>query len=154
MLSLIHNIWSKETTQIKLLLRLFSDSLTQLDICITSLHDVYKEKIQSILFQLLLLYLYIGYSLVIKLINSDTHSCIHSLESLPTYTTITTDHSLINTLTLPLFGNAFFMTRPTFAIGKNLSCIEYGTTIHCIYNNVPALYTLQYLFSFLSTLAV
>ena len=97
-----------------------------------------------------------GYSLVIKLMNSDTHSCIHSLESLPTYTTIIPyDYPLIYTLTLPLLGNAFFITRPTLAIGKNLSCVEHDVIVITVYNTgLLVLYILQRLFSFLPTLVV
>lgn len=48
-----------------------------------------------------------GYSLVMKLINSDTHSCMHSLASLAIF---------------PLLGMHFFMILLTLAIGRNRSC--------------------------------
>lgn len=49
----------------------------------------------------------ITYSLVIKLMNSDTHSCTVSLASFAI---------------LAFGGRAFFMIRLMFAIGRNLSC--------------------------------
>ena len=52
------------------------------------------------------------------------HTLLRILANLHSNITPNTPLS-INTLTLPLLGNAFFMTRPTLAIGKNLSCIEH-----------------------------
>lgn len=48
-----------------------------------------------------------GYSLVMKEINSETHSCTHSFASFAI---------------LALSGSARFIIRATFAIGRNRSC--------------------------------